>query len=49
MPAWVVKLLFGEMGQTLLLQSWGMVPEKLQTSGFTWQHPQLNQAFKALL
>lgn len=49
MPAWMLRLLFGEMGETLLLQSWGMTPSKLTQQGFSFSHPTLAHALQHLL
>ncbi|MFZ2620516.1 MAG: TIGR01777 family oxidoreductase [Alphaproteobacteria bacterium] len=46
MPAWVAKLLFGEMGEELLLQGVHVLPAKLQNSGFVFQQPTLVQALQ---
>jgi len=49
MPAPVVKLLFGEMGEELLLQGQSVVPKKLKDSGFEFQYPNLDLALTDLL
>ena len=49
MPAMVVKLLFGEMGKTLLLEGAKVVPQKLETLGFQFHHPTLEAALRAEL
>ncbi len=49
MPAVVVKLLFGEMGDELLLHGQNVVPAKLLASGFTFTQPELHSALAALL
>ena len=49
MPAFMVKLLFGEMGEELLLQGQCVIPRKVLTSGFTFQHPALEGALRDLL
>lgn len=46
MPAFMVKLLFGEMGEELLLNGSPVLPEKLQQAGFTWQNPTLEAALQ---
>lgn len=46
MPAFVVKLLFGEMGKTLLLGSFHAPPQKLRKAGFTFRFPKLMDALK---
>jgi uncharacterized protein (TIGR01777 family) len=49
MPAPVVRLLFGEMGEALLLQGQAVVPKKLQDSGFEFTYPQLGEALRQLI
>lgn len=46
LPAAVVRLLFGEMGQALLLASARIVRLRLQTSGFEFSHPHLEDALR---
>jgi NAD dependent epimerase/dehydratase family enzyme len=49
MPALMVKIMFGAMGKTLLLQSCAVSSAKLQASGFVFQHPTLKAALHAEL
>jgi uncharacterized protein (TIGR01777 family) len=49
MPAFMVKLLFGQMGQELLLQSCAVSSRTLEQSGFTFAHPTLQAALIAAL
>ncbi len=49
LPAFVVKALFGEMGESLLLASARVEPEKLQASGFQFAHPDLTEALRVTL
>ena len=49
LPAWWVKVLFGEMGELLLLGSVGAYPQRLLDAGFTFNHPQLDQALQHVL
>jgi NAD dependent epimerase/dehydratase family enzyme len=49
MPAFVVKLAFGEMGEELLLGSTKTVPNRLQESGYEFAFPELEPAFRHLL
>ncbi len=49
MPAFAVRTLFGEMGQELLLASQRVLPERLRQSGYSFRHPELEQALRALL
>jgi len=46
-PAFVLKLVFGEMSQMLLTGS-RISPEKIESTGYTFQYPNLNSAFKEL-
>lgn len=49
MPALVVKLLFGEMGELLLLGSVGVYPKKLLEEGFEFTHPDIDTALASIL
>jgi uncharacterized protein (TIGR01777 family) len=49
MPATVVKLLFGQMGEELLLQGKAVVPKKLQDSGFQFQYTNLQSALSDII
>ena len=49
MPALMVKLLFGEMGQELLLQGQYVLPNKLLASDFQFQYPDLEQALQQIV
>ncbi len=49
MPAFVVRLLFGEMADALLLASARAEPRRLLDSGFTFQHAQLEGALRHVL
>ena len=48
-PAFAVRLLFGEMGRDLLLASARVIPERLKKTGFEFRHPGLEAALKDLL
>ncbi len=48
-PEFAIKLLYGEMGETLLLTGQRMIPEKLQEAGFEFQYPKLEDALKHVL
>ena len=48
-PEFAIKLLFGEMGETLLLQGQRMTPKKLQDAGFEFHYPNLEDALKHVL
>jgi uncharacterized protein (TIGR01777 family) len=49
LPAFLVRLLFGEMGEALLLGSQRVDCGKLLASGFRFRHPELKSALEALL
>jgi uncharacterized protein (TIGR01777 family) len=44
LPAFVVRAVFGEMGQQLLLSGQAVRPARLQALGFRWRAPALEQA-----
>ncbi len=48
-PAPMVRLLFGEMGQSLLLEGAKVYPERLLGAGFRYRYPSLGVALKAVL
>lgn len=48
-PSAAIKLLFGEMGEELLLNGSRVIPRKLQLSGYTFIYPELEQALQFLL
>ncbi len=43
-PEFAIKLLFGEMGETLLLQGQRMEPKRLEETGFEFQYSNLEDA-----
>jgi NAD dependent epimerase/dehydratase family enzyme len=49
MPAFVVKLVFGEMGETVLLGSQRVEPRQLVASGYPFQFRDLQGSLKATL
>ena len=49
MPAFVVRLVFGQMGDELLLASQRVEPAKLTASGFSFQHSELTKALQEIL
>lgn len=49
MPEWSVKLLFGEMGQEILLSGAKVEPKKLLDSGYPFLYPDLNSALVKIL
>ncbi|MCA1624919.1 MAG: TIGR01777 family oxidoreductase [Acidobacteria bacterium] len=48
-PAFAIKLMFGEMGKTLLLEGTRVLPKKLQDAGFEFQFSNLETAIKHVL
>jgi NAD dependent epimerase/dehydratase family enzyme len=49
MPAFAVRLVFGEMGEELLLASARMEPARLLSAGYQFRFPQLEGALRQLL
>ena len=49
LPAFAVKMLFGEMGEELLLGSTRAVPKKLADAGYPFRYAELPAALEALL
>jgi NAD dependent epimerase/dehydratase family enzyme len=49
LPAVVVRLLFGEMGEALLLAGQRVLPARLEAAGFRFQHPDLETALRCEL
>jgi uncharacterized protein (TIGR01777 family) len=49
MPAFVVNILFGTMGQELLLSGQHVVPTRMLELGFKFTYPQLDQALQQLM
>jgi hypothetical protein len=48
-PGAVMRLLLGEMADELLLTGQRVLPRRLQSAGFSWQHPAINTALEAIL
>lgn len=48
-PAPAVRLLLGEMGQALLLDSARVLPRRLERAGFRFRHPELERALRVAL
>lgn len=48
-PAFGIRLLFGEMGETLLLGSLRVEPQQLKSHGYQFQYSQLEQALRDIL
>lgn len=49
MPAFIAKLVFGEMGEELLLSGQNAAPKKLVDAGFSFIHPKIDGALASLL
>ncbi len=49
LPEFAVKMMFGEMGETLLLQGCRVVPKRLQEMGYKFKFPNLDEALKHVL
>jgi len=49
LPAFAVRLLMGEMGESLLLASQRVVPSKLEAAGYRFRYPELAQALGAII
>jgi uncharacterized protein (TIGR01777 family) len=49
MPAFGVRLAFGEMGEALLLSSQRVIPECLSNAGFKFAHPKLEDALHSAI
>jgi uncharacterized protein len=48
-PSFAIKAMFGEMGDTLLLQGSRVLPERAERAGFEFLHPELEGALRAEL
>lgn len=48
-PAFVIRLAFGELGDAALLASTRVEPARLKESGYTFQHPELESALRQML
>lgn len=46
MPAFVIKLMFGEMGEYLLLKGQRVLPKRLTDAGYQFKYPELDNALK---
>ena len=49
LPAFVVRAVFGEMGEALLLGSALVRPAKLEAAGYAFRHPELDEALRFTL
>ncbi len=48
-PAFAIKLMFGEMGETLLLEGARVLPKRLQDAGYRFQFVDLESAMRGVL
>lgn len=48
-PSFLVRMLFGEMGQVLVLEGAHVAPKRLQDAGFEFHHPKLPALLQQLL
>ena len=48
-PGFMIKLIFGEMGETILLNTFNIKPTKLIDSGFKWQYGDIEKSFKRMM
>ena len=48
-PAFALRLAFGEMVDSTILQSERVVPARLSAAGFDFEYPELDGALRALL
>jgi len=49
LPSWFIKLVFGEMGDNLLLKGQRVIPQKLLDSGFSFKYSKLDKAIENLI
>ncbi len=49
LPAFVVRTVFGEMGEALLLSSARVKPARLEAAGYAFRHPELDEALRFTL
>lgn len=48
-PSWLIKMVYGQMGQEVLLSSANVQPKKLLENGFEFKYPTLDSALRHLL
>ena len=49
LPAFAVNMVFGEMGDALLLASTRVAPERLEQAGYKFEHSDIHEAIKHAL
>jgi NAD dependent epimerase/dehydratase family enzyme len=47
-PAFVIRLLFGEMGEELILKGNPVIPRKLLEAGYKFRYPELEPALREM-
>jgi uncharacterized protein len=47
-PAFALRLAFGEMAAATVLQSERVLPARLSAAGFEFEYPELNAAFRTM-
>jgi NAD dependent epimerase/dehydratase family enzyme len=48
-PAFVLRLVFGQMADEVLLASQKAIPKRLLEAGFTFKYPELRAALEAII
>lgn len=48
LPGKLIKLIFGQMGEELLLSGQYVIPKRLNDAGFVFQHPQIEEALQQI-
>lgn len=49
MPKIIVKLLFGEMGETLMVNGQRVLPKRLKKAGFKYKYPKIDKALMGII
>lgn len=49
LPAWIIRIRLGKMGEELLLSSQRALPRRLQQEGFEFSYPDLNSSLSSIL
>jgi hypothetical protein len=49
MPAWLLRLVAGDLAKELLIGGQRVIPDKADVSGFVFRHPTLASALAAML
>ncbi len=48
-PTWAIKILFGEMGETLMLSDQKIIPKRLEKIGFKFHYPTIESALEQII